>query len=498
VRSFSVEKNIPMPRWPECLKIAETQKISAYSIMELYSRLEQIMLEMRSAFKREATFEWFVLLLWGVLLTTQPPAVTSYLNALGLDESFYQQSLHWFHSKAFRVEQLCYEWSKWLEKHPMTHQLNGQRVYVGDGIKVAKEGLKMPGVKGLHQESEDVSKPEWFRGHYFSAFGLLLGSAKALFLVPIIIQMHDGIEPVEVDADGTLVDKMAILCVQFAAQGSYVLLDAYYAAINVLQPFREYGLYLISRVRISSVAYAAFSRIPGKHGRGRPREWGTSVKLRELFAPLAECNKSIVTLYGKQETVYYQCFCLHWDNANELVLFVLSQLPNGKQLILLSSDITLTGQQVIEAYSWRFKIEVTFRTLVHLLGGFCYRFWLKAMPKASRWPKNLKLATHSENFHAQVDVKVEAFERFVNLNAIAIGLLQVLALEMPQQVWHHFPMWFRTLPKHGYPSEQIVRLSIQYQRDTILSKSSPCLLLNKLLAAKFQSYQSIDQQLVDP
>jgi hypothetical protein len=185
--------------------------------MELYSRLEQIILEMRPAFKREATFEWFVLLLWGVLLTTQPPAVTSYLNALGLNERYYHQSLHWFHSEAFRVEQLCHQWSQWLEQHPMMHQLNGQKVYVGDGIKVGKEGLKMPGVKGLHQESEDVSKPEWIRGHYFSAFGLLLGSAQALFVVPIIIQMHDGIEPIEEDAGDTLVDKMATLCVQFAS-----------------------------------------------------------------------------------------------------------------------------------------------------------------------------------------------------------------------------------------------------------------------------------------
>jgi len=158
----------------------------------------------------------------------------------------------------------------------------------------------------------------------------------------------------------------------------------------------------------------------------------------------------------------------------------------------------LTGQQVIEAYSWRFKIEVTFRTLIHLLGGFCYRFWLKAMPRASRWPENINLAEYSEQFHAQVTTKVEAFERFVTLNTIAIGLLQVLALEMPQQVWHHFPVWFRTLPKHGYPSEQIVRLSIQDQRDAILSKSKPCLLLNKLLAAKFQQAQSIDQQPLAP
>jgi hypothetical protein len=456
--------------------------------MELYSRLEQVMLEMRPAFTRENTFEWFVLLLWGALLTTQPPAVTSYLNGLGLSERYYHQALHWFNSSAFRIEALCYQWSQWLEQHPKTHQLKGQRVYVGDGIKVAKEGLKMPGVKGLHQESDNVSKPEWFRGHYFSAFGLLLGEAKALFAVPVIIQLHDGIEPVEDNADGTLVDKMATLCVQFAAQGSYVLLDAYYANANILKPFREYGLHLISRVRISTVAHAPFSPIPGSRRRGRPRKWGAVVKLRELFAPLTECDQVWVTLYGKQQQVHYQCFYLHWDAADKLVLFVLSQLPNGKQLILLSSDITLTGEQVIEAYSWRFKIEVTFRTLLHLLGGFCYRFWLKPMPKASRWPKNLQLAEHSKDFHVQVAAKVEAFERFVNLNAIAIGLLQVLALEMPQQVALNFSGWFRTVPEHGYPSEQIVRISIQSQRDTVLFGSKPCLLLNKLLAARFRSF----------
>ena len=62
-------------------------------------------------------------------------------------------------------------------------------MYVGDGIKVGKEGRKMPGVKGLHQESEDVSKPEWLRGHYFSALGLLLGAGQALFATPIILKL---------------------------------------------------------------------------------------------------------------------------------------------------------------------------------------------------------------------------------------------------------------------------------------------------------------------
>ncbi len=88
---------------------------------------------------------------------------------------------------------------------------------------------------------------------------------------------------------------------------------------------------------------------------------------------------------------------------------------------------------MIEAYSWRFKIEVCFRTLVHLLGGFCYRFWLKSMQTAPKWPQNLSLADYGQDFQQEVSRKVEAFERFVNLNAITLGLLQVLALEMSQQ-----------------------------------------------------------------
>jgi hypothetical protein len=120
------------------------------------------------------------------------------------------------------------------------------------------------------------------------------------------------------------------------------------------------------------------------------------------------------------------------------------------------------------------------------------------MPRDSRWPKNLQLAEHSEDFRDQVATKVEAVERFVSLNAIAIGLLQVLALEMPQQVALNFSGWFRTFPQHGYPSEQIVRISIQSQRDNILFGSTPYLLLHKLLAAKFRSFQSIDPPLLKP
>ncbi len=460
--------------------------------MELYTRIEQVLSKLRPAFSREVPFEWFVLLLWGVLLSQQPAAVTSYLNGLGLEEDCYGRALHWFRSQAFKMDEVCQRWSQWLSEHPQVKTLKGQRVYAGDSIKVCKEGRKMPGVKGLHQESEDVSKPEWIRGHYFSALSLLLGTGKALFAAPIALKLHDGIETGGVNGQQTLVDKMAVMCVAFMTEGSYAVLDAYYASDKVLQPFRAHGLHLISRASISTVARAPFSANPSVRGRGRQRKWGSRIKLRELFAPLCECRRAQVWLYGEQQLVYYQQFEFYWDSPEALVLFVLAQLPNGKQIILLSSDLTLTGAQVIEAYGWRFKIELSFRTLVNLLGGFDYRFWLKSMDKISRWPKNLVLANFDDDFQAQVTSKVEAFERFVNLNAIALGLLQVLALELPNTVWTHFPRWFRTLPKHGLPSEQIVRMALQHLQPTVLSKRKPSLLLAKLLAAKAKTPEILE------
>jgi len=220
---------------------------------------------------------------------------------------------------------------------------------------------------------------------------------------------------------------MADLCVTYATVGSYLVLDAYFACEPVLTRFRRHQLQLISRVRRSTVAYAPFSAVPSVKGRGRPRQWGSKVKLQPLFAPREHCQQAQVWLYGQLVTVYYQCFTFHWDSPDTPVLFVLTQLSNGRQMILLTTDLTLSGPEVIAAYGLRFKIEVTFRTLVHLLGGFAYRFWLKAMTTAPTWPSNLILADYPEVLQIQILAKVEAFvrgaspqeKRFVNLNAIA-------------------------------------------------------------------------------
>ena len=456
--------------------------------MQLCQRLEQILEQLRPAFSREATFQWFVLLIWGVLLNSQPAAITSYLNAIGLTEGYYHQALHWFNSKGFSAKKLSREWSKWLSSHEQTYRIRGQRVYVGDGIKVGKEGRKMPGVKKLHQESEDVSKPEWIRGHYFSALSQLLGTEKNCFAVPLALKIHDGIKSKAVSkgkkAKSTLVTKMATLCETHAVEGSYVILDAYYACKELIKRFRQKSLHLITRVRCSTVVYAPFCPVPTIKGRGRPRRWGDSIKLESLFSLSHHFQETSLWLYGRRTRVSYQCVEFFWDSPEQPVQFVLTQFPNGRRLILLCTDLELRGPDIIVAYTLRFKIEVMFRQLIHLLGGFAYHFWLKALPSLPTWPDNLILSEHPQELQAQILAKVEAFERFVSLNAIALGLLQVLSLELPHVVYQYFPRWFRTPPSHDFPSERVALLALQNQAHTFFPQSPPCLLLPKLLASK--------------
>ncbi len=78
---------------------------------------------------------------------------------------------------------------------------------VGDGIKVAKPGKKMPAVKKLHQESESNSKPEFIMGHSCQAAGILVQGLQSVAAIPLAARIHGGLVFSNRDKR-TLLDKM--------------------------------------------------------------------------------------------------------------------------------------------------------------------------------------------------------------------------------------------------------------------------------------------------
>jgi hypothetical protein len=162
--------------------------------MELVREVDEWLSEFRCVFRRNVPFGWFVLCIWAFLLHYDGAGATSIIRYFGLAPSEYRGLLHFFHSSAWCTQALCARWVELLRLRAPLILLSGRPVYVVDGLVSAKAGKKMPGVKKLHQSSENNNKAEFVMGHFWGALSVLAQSGARLFAVPMRLALQDGIK----------------------------------------------------------------------------------------------------------------------------------------------------------------------------------------------------------------------------------------------------------------------------------------------------------------
>lgn len=103
--------------------------------------------QLRPACSRHRTFLWMTLALAGLCIRNDLAGVTSLVRVLGLRGRCYRCFLNLLHSSGLKQTALESCWTQAVVKLFTPFRLEGRLVLIADGLKVAKEGLKMPAVK---------------------------------------------------------------------------------------------------------------------------------------------------------------------------------------------------------------------------------------------------------------------------------------------------------------------------------------------------------------
>lgn len=144
----------------------------------MIEHVSRILLLFRSCFTREAAFKWFCIVIMGFLVRLDHHGVTSFLRWLGLKPSLYTAMLSFFRTSSWQIQRIVQQWWRIVWEHCPLLKIDDRYIIAGDGIKVCKEASKMPGVKKLHQESDNSGKAPYIYGHHHGVVGVLAGWVK--------------------------------------------------------------------------------------------------------------------------------------------------------------------------------------------------------------------------------------------------------------------------------------------------------------------------------
>lgn len=419
----------------------------------MINEVNKILMDFRTCFSRKAAFKWFVIFVFGFLVRLDHHGASSIIRWLGIYPNLYVTSLNFFRATSWCLQDLQHRWLEIIISSCSPVRIGGYLVLIGDGIKVSKEAKKMPGVKKIRQDSENSGKAPFIFGHHFGFVCLLVGNLAKLFCIPVAAEIHEGMEEIRKfqgkdspDEKVSIITLMGFLAKSIAiklGEKCIFVLDAYYAVgptfkeiASVVDEKGDCLLEVITKAKKNVVGY--LDPPPPKKGqRGRKRKYGNKINLRSLFLTQASTfQETTINLYGQVKTVSFFCIDLLWKPIKEKIRFVLV-IDGDEHFILMCSCLTIEPIEIIHAYSYRFKIEVSFKMLKQMLGAFCYHFWTLAWPKIGKVSSDLSSIT-SENQKKHISQATEAIERFVNLGCIALGILQILALNNSKTIWKKY------------------------------------------------------------
>ena len=164
--------------------------------------------------------------------------------------------------------------------------------------------------------------------------------------------------------------------------------------------------------------------------------------------------------------------------------------PKRERIMIMTTDLTLGAVELIILYALRYKIEISFKQSLRVLGTYAYHFWMKTMVPITRSSGDQYLHHKSKEYRDAVKRKISAYHRHIQLGLIAQGLLQYLSCTMAETVWKKFGSWLRTIRTGIPPSEQVTSLALKHSLPEFLADGDTHTIFKKFLVDRIDLARS--------
>ena len=310
-----------------------------------------------------------------------------------------------------------------------------------DETIVEKTSKRLFGVAWQRNTHGGLCRGTHVLGHYWLMLGVLLCVGGRSFCFPLAFRLYRQKKRCPADQYKTpcqlaLELLHSLSWPQAPDLARTVVADAGFADKALLRWCAANDFVAIVRGRIDARVHDLYVRQP-RPLRGRPRTWGERISLIEYARHEAHFTHT-VRLY-QQRTQMRVASLVGRHYASGLALrFVLVRAAGKDDMVLMSSDLSLTPREIAGLYADRFAIELTFR----------------------------ELKQHFGLGHCQARVP-QAMLRHVHLSGIACALTQLLTL-CPVRTgfgdllrWTPTPWRRRHTPISVHETQLLLRLACQ-------------------------------------
>jgi hypothetical protein len=253
-----------------------------------------------------------------------------------------------------------------------------------DDTLTLRASKKAPGSQIHHQHGNKPNLARYVRGQCWVSLAAVIEQGARSVAVPLLSRLIPSASNTgKLVAANTLMRALGPL---FSGRKIRLLLDSWYMRKVLIQRQCAQGVHVIGQVRIDTRLYDEPPTLSAKR-RGRPRKYGRQYTVKRI----AHMKKTEVklTVYSKEQAVRYRSKIVKarfLDGQRVRAVWVELQDNQGqwrKSILLLSTDTSLSAEQVIESYGLRWSIEPMFKQLKQAWG--LKEAWQQTRQTLHRW-----------------------------------------------------------------------------------------------------------------